>query len=333
MHLVRIQAASHGRRDTLNQPGRTTTEPFDLIAVGETMVSFVSRQDPARFLATPAGAESNVAVGMARLGLRARWVSRLGDDPLGRLVAESVAAAGVDVAVEWDSERPTGVLVKHVTETGSRVDYYRSASAASSLNLSDLERVGAARFLHVTGITPALSASAAELTRAIVERRHGRPGRVTFDINFRPALWPDAATAADTLLPLARHADVVFVGDDEADILFGTSEAEAVASLILCRDDQELVLKHGAVGASVITQEGVVTEPALTVDVVDVTGAGDAFAAGYLAAVCSGWPLRARLRLGHLMASRVVSVIEDVPPPFPPGALDTLSPEHIAPAG
>lgn len=263
-----------------------------------------------------------MAVGMARLGYRARWVSRLGDDPLGRLVARSVAVTGVDVEVEWDSKRPTGVLVKHVTENGARVDYYRSGSAASLLDLGDLDRAGAARYWHVTGITPALSETAADLTRAIVERHHGRPGKVTFDINFRSALWPDAATAAATLLPLARQADVVFVGDDEAALLFGTAETETVASLILCRDDQELVLKHGADGASVITREGEVAEPALATDVVDVTGAGDAFAAGYLAATCSGWPVRARLRLGHLMASRVVSVVEDVPPPFPPGALD-----------
>lgn len=314
----------------MKQPDGTTDQPFDLVSVGETMASFVSRDDPSRFLATPGGAESNVAVGMARLGYRARWVSRLGDDPLGRLVAESVAAAGVDVAVEWDPELSTGVFVKHVTETGSRVDYYRNQSAARSLHPRDLARAGAARFWHVTGITPALSESAAELTRAIVERDSGRTGRVTFDINFRPALWPDAATAASLLLPLARQADVVFVGDDEAAMLFGTSETDAVASLILRRDGQELILKHGAAGASVITLEGEVAEPAFTVDVVDVTGAGDAFAAGYLAGACSEWPVRSRLRLGHFMASRVVTVVEDVPPPFAPGELDDLSPETLA---
>lgn len=306
-------------------------EPFDVIAVGETMAAFVSTEDPHRFMATPAGAESNVAIGLARLGCRARWVSRLGADPLGRLVADTVAAAGVDVALEFDAARPTGVLVKHVTAAGTRVDYYRRGSAASALHPGDLERMGSGRVWHLTGITPALSEPAGDLVRAIVDRRAGR--RVSFDVNFRPRLWADATAAARALLPLARQADLVFVGDDEAEALFGTSDSGSLASLVLLRDDQELVLKRGPEGASVITRRDEIFEPALVVDVVDVTGAGDAFAAGYLAALGWEWPVSARLRLGHLMASRVVGIIEDVPPPFPPGTLDNLTPETLPTAG
>ena len=307
-----------------------TDELFDVITVGETMAAFVSRDDPAQFVATPAGAESNVAMGMARLGLRTRWVSRLGDDPLGELVASAVAAAGIDVAVEQDARRPTGVMVKHVTASGARVDYYRSESAARTLHPRDLERTGFARSWHVTGIAPALSKSAGDLIRAIVGRQGGVTGRITFDINFRPRLWTDVASANQTLLPLARRADVVFVGNDEAEAVFETSDSEALGSLILCREGQELVLKRGAAGASVITRHGEVLEPALVVDVVDVTGAGDAFAAGYLAALHWDWPVRARLRLGHLMASRVVGSIEDVTPPFAPGELEDLTPETLS---
>lgn len=294
------------------------------------MAAFVSLEDPTRFLATPAGAESNVATGMARLGCRTRWVSRLGDDRLGRLIAASVAAQGVDVSVEWDATNPTGVLTKHVYPSGSSVRYYRSESAARMLSAADLQRTGASRFRHVTGITPALSPSAADLVHAVVERRDGFPGRVSFDINFRPKLWPNAATAARMLLPLAQQADVVFVGDDEAEALFASSDAGAVAALILQRDDQELVLKRGSTGSSVLSRAGEVTAPALAVDVVDLTGAGDAFAAGYLAASCFGWPERARLQLGNLMGSRVVGVLEDVPPPFTPPELARLTPQSLA---
>ncbi len=309
---------------------RSVADLLDAVSIGETMVAFVSRDDSPRYLALPAGAESNVAVGMARLGCRTRWVSRLGDDPLGRLVEESIAAGGVDVAAVRDGARPTGVMTKHVTGSVTAAQYYRSESAARALSVEDLGRLGPARWIHVTGITSALSASAAQLVTAVVQRRSGHDGRVAFDVNYRPALWPDAATASGVLLALARRADVVFIGDDEAATLFGTSESGALAGLLLVGDDQELVLKRGADRASVITRGGEVSEPALPAAVVDATGAGDAFAAGYLAGSCFGWPPRARLRLGHLMGSRVVGVLDDMVPPFSSVELDALSPAELS---
>ena len=303
---------------------------FDLITIGETMVAFVSRDDPVRYRAIPAGAESNVAAGVARLGCRARWVSRLGDDPLGHFVADSIATRGVDVAVVWDPARPTGVMTKHVTPAGTVGQYYRSESAARELSVDDLGRAGPARWIHVTGITAALSQSAADLVAAIAERRGEHDGRVSFDVNYRPALWPNAATAARVLQPLARGADVVFVGDDEAAALFGTTDADELAGMILGRADEDLVLKRGAGPASIISATGEVSVPALPAEVIDPTGAGDAFAAGYLAATNFGWPPEARLRLGHLMASRVVGVLDDVPPPFTAAELAALSPDILA---
>ena len=115
-----------------------------------------------------------------------------------------------------------------------------------------------------------------------------------------------------------------------AEALFGTAEVGAISDLILRRDDQELVLKRGSAGATVITRSGEVTERALAAELVDATGAGDAFAAGYLTASCRGWSPRDRLRLGHLMGARVVGVLDDTPPPFTPAELDALSPGHLA---
>lgn len=306
------------------------SQHFDLVSIGETMVGFVSRDDRRQFRATMAGAESNVAVGMAQLGCRTRWVSRIGDDPLGRLLEEEIGGRGVDVAVERDPRRPTGTLTKHVTGTTAVVRYYRSESAARSLSVGDLERIGSTDRIHVTGITPALSESAAGLVEAIVGRSSGIAARVSFDVNYRPALWRDASSAAQVLLPLARRADVVFVGDDEAEALFGTSSVEAIRDVILRGDGQELVLKRGAHSATVVTADGEVTERALTVDLVDATGAGDAFAAGYLAASSFGWSIGDRLRLGHLMGARTVGVLDDVPPPFTATELEQLSPKWLA---
>ncbi len=293
------------------------------------MVAFVAKGDSRQFHATPAGAESNVAMTVARLGLRAQWVSRLGDDPLGRFVEKWIDEAGVDVAVVRDGQRATGILTKHVYQSGTDVRYYRSGSAASRLSTDDLGRASEARWMHVTGITPALSATAADLVSAVVGRR-GRAGRVSFDVNHRPRLWPDTATAGRLILPLAQQADLVFIGDDEAEALFGTADTESLRALILRRDDQELVIKRGAGRASLVTRGGEISQAALSVEVVDVTGAGDAFAAGYLAATCFGWPARARLQLGHVMAARVVAVLDDVPPPFTVQEVADLSPDTIA---
>lgn len=305
-------------------------DSLDLVSIGETMVAFVSGGDPERYRAVAAGAESNVAVGMARLGCRTRWVSRLGDDPLGRFVEESIASSGVGVAVVRDPDRPTGVMTIHLEGAERQATYYRRESAASRLSVDDLDRIGRSRWTHVTGITAALSSSAAELVEAIVGRRIDPDHRVSFDVNYRPVLWPDTETASRVLLGLARQADVVFVGDDEAKTLLGTADGAKLAELILRRPDQELVLKRGAGRASVITGQSEASEPALSAAVVDPTGAGDAFAAGYLAAAVRGWPAVARLRLGHLMGSRVLGVIDHVAPPFSEAERGSLSPSMLA---
>lgn len=316
----------------MNEPNETAsaTAPFDLVGIGETMVAFVSRGDGPHYLAVTAGAEANVAVGMARLGHRVRWVSRLGDDPLGEFVESSLGGDGVDVAVVRDPALPTGVLTKHVTDAGTRVQYYRSQSAARGLSPEDVERIGETRWLHVTGITPALSPSAAELVEAVVDRRAGPGVGVSFDVNFRPVLWPGREQAAQTLLSLCRRADVVFVGDDEAEALVGTSQPSRLAELILRRPDQELVVKQGGAGARVVSGADEAWVPGVPTEVVDPTGAGDAFAAGYLSAASRGWPLEARLRLGHVMGGRVVGVLEDVPPPFSAAELAALTPDKLA---
>ncbi len=300
---------------------------FDLVAVGETMVAFVSEGGSRHYLAVAAGAESNVAIGMAQLGCRTKWVSRLGADRLGSLVEESVEGGGVAIDTVRDSTRPTGVMTVHVDGPERHTAYYRSQSAAKALGPDDLLRIGPTTWIHVTGITPALSISAAALVERVVGKA-GHRARVSFDVNYRPTLWPDVGTASRVLLKLARAADVVFVGDDEAQALFGTCEVEELSALILRRSDQQVVLKRGPGMASVIERNVITSESALPAEILDVTGAGDAFAAGYLAASVFGWPVRLRLRLGHVMGSRVVGTLEHTPPPFPTDE-STISPQWL----
>jgi 2-dehydro-3-deoxygluconokinase len=302
-------------------------EVFDLVTAGETMAAFFRDGAPERYRLTAVGAESNLAVGMAQLGCRTRWISRLGLDELGRHVAQRIAEYGVEVHTEWDAEHPTGVCVKELTASGTRMRYYRSQSAARRLGPAHLRDLPDARWLHLTGVTPALSATAAELVTTALARRTTHTGRVSLDVNYRPALWPSPAAAAKVLLPLARQADVVFLGDDEAQALAGTCEPAALARQILHRDGQELVLKRGGGPASVVTTSGEVNEPALPAPIVDLTGAGDAFAAGYLTGACWDWPPAARLRLGHFLAARVVGVPGDLGPTVERTALRRLASE------
>jgi len=289
------------------------------------MAAFVATNEASSYRSVPAGAESNVVVGMALLGHRVAWVSRLGTDPLGRLIADEIASTGVVVEVTWDPARPTGVMTKHPSATGTQVGYYRRGSAASALAAADRERVPESRLLHLTGITPALSASAAALVESLVAHRLPDGPAVSFDVNYRPALWSGPTAAVDHLLPIMHAADIVFVGDDEAEELLGTSDPDRLRALLIRRNDQEFVLKQGAVGATRVTQAGAMFEPALTAVVVDVTGAGDAFAAGYLSGLCRGWEPRAQLRLGHLMGAGTVGVLDDVAPPPPAEALEAIS--------
>jgi 2-dehydro-3-deoxygluconokinase len=304
--------------------------PSDVTTIGETMIAFVADDRTSDFVAVTAGAESNVAAGLAALGCTSRWVSRLGDDPLGRLVADEIATRGVDVAVEIDPERQTGVMTKHLVDGVTDRRYYRAGSAASALSPTDIARLGGAAWVHVTGITPALSGTARDLIDAVADRHGIGDAKVSFDVNLRPALWNDLDGAAEVLVSIARRCDLVFVGDDEAEALFGTSDTGALADLILRRDDQELVVKRGSGPATVATADTLVTEPALAVEVVDPTGAGDAFAAGYLAGRLWGWPAADRLRLGHAMASRVLGTVADVVPPFEPAELERLTPDALA---
>jgi 2-dehydro-3-deoxygluconokinase len=301
-----------------------------VVCAGETMVAFVAGDHPRAFTAHAAGAESNTAIGLARLGVATRWVSRVGDDPLGRMVTDDVGEAGVVVDVEVDGERPTGVLIRTRTGEHPSTTYLRRGSAGSALGPADVRRIGSPAWVHVTGITPALSGDARRFIADVVGRRGHGAACVSFDLNFRPALWPDAATAARVLTPIASLADVVFVGDDEADLLYGTTDPDTLAARFDRGGDRHLVLKAGSHGAAYVTADAVVHQRALPSPVVDVTGAGDGFAAGYIAASLGGWSPTDRLRLAHVVGARVVAATTDHVPPFSDSELRHLGPALLA---
>ena len=282
---------------------------------------------------TAGGAESNVARHLAALGFDTHWLSRLGDDALGDRILASLSESGVTVeSVTRDPINPTGVYFKDPVPDGrGAVSYYRSGSAASQMSPSDFDRwpFGAARWVHTTGITAALSASCDALVERIVERAPTLHYGVSFDINYRPALWWTREIAAARCLQLGRQCQVVLVGLDEAQELWGISTATDVADLF--STVPTVVVKDGANEAIEILQtpRGSRTAhrvPAHTVEVVEAIGAGDAFAAGYLAGYLRGDSPETRLAAGHRLAAWTLGSLHDhrpMPATSIPGASAT----------
>jgi sugar/nucleoside kinase (ribokinase family) len=208
---------------------------MDVVTFGETMVLFAAvEQGPLRFASTytrhTAGTESNFAIGLARLGHEVGWFSRVGDDEFGQYIVNTVRGEGVDTSrVIVDAEAPTGVLFKEKRELGPRrIVYYRRGSAASRLAPGDLdgEYIGRARYLHLTGITPALSESARATVFAAAELARARGVRVSFDPNLRLRLWT-REQARETMRALLPLCDLVLPGMDEAELLVDEAENRA----------------------------------------------------------------------------------------------------------
>ncbi len=260
------------------------------------------------------GAESNVAIGVARLGGRACWVGRVGDDPVGDLVVSTLAGERVDVGhVVRDPGAPTSLMLKERrTPDVARVVYYRRGGPGSRLEPADVphERVAAAGLLHVTGITPALGASPAATVLAAVETARGAGVPVSVDVNYRGALW-SPQDARPVLSDLVRRADVVFAGDDEADLL-GVHGTPAEQARGLCAlGPRQAVVKLGARGAVAALDGDVVEVPARPVRAVDPVGAGDAFVAGFLADRLAGAPPEAALSTAACCGAFVVQLLGD----------------------
>jgi len=288
-----------------------------MITLGETMALITpAHAEPLRAAREvrllTGGAESNVAMHAAQLGVPTAWVSAVGDDALGVRVCDEVAGRGVDTRwVTVDPGAPTGVYFK---DPGHGVLYYRRGSAAARMSPASVAGVPLehAEVVHLSGITPALSASCAALIDTVIDRVALGPGVLAFDVNHRAALWAPGA-AASALLPLARRADLVFVGLDEAECLWHTATADDVRALL--PEPTTLVVKDGDVGATEYRRAAGADHrtfaPAIPTEVVEAVGAGDAFAAGYLAALLQGADAAARLQGGHQRAHLVLQSTSD----------------------
>ncbi len=270
------------------------------------------------------GAESNVAIGLARLDVDCAWISRVGDDALGSFVIREIRAEGVRVLVRRDPGAPTGLMLKeHHDGRPWRVRYYRSGSAASLLSRADVDAAAAAiaeaSVLHLTGITAALGPGPLAAIEHATQIARDAGTLVSFDVNHRATLWPDHL-AAPVLARLCASADLVFAGPEEAALVMGGDEpagaatfdeGEALARALAKRGPRTVVVKLGALGAVAVSGDQVDRAPAHTVTVVDPVGAGDAFAAGYLSELVAGGTLSQCLHMGNALGAAVCEVRGD----------------------
>jgi 2-dehydro-3-deoxygluconokinase len=285
-----------------------------VVTVGEAMMVF--NGPPAEPLgvasalrATFAGAESNVAIGLARLGHAARYLSVVGDDLFGHAIVKTLRGEGVDVAgVRFSGERPTGVMFKNRWPGDEpQVLYYRGASAFAAAGAETFEDGlwRDAKLVYLTGITPALSASCAALWRRVAEDAHARGVPVWLDPNYRKKLWPaDAFRRA--MAELMPFVDTVLPGVSEGETITGKkADVGEIACKLMGMGAKHVVVK-GATRAAAYSAEGVTTADAFALErVIDPIGAGDAFAAGYLSGTLEGLPVAERLRRGHAAAAMV----------------------------
>jgi 2-dehydro-3-deoxygluconokinase len=284
-----------------------------VLCVGEPLIALAPEPgdlltDTDRVLVSEGGAELNVAVHLARLGFRVRFAGRVGDDPLGRRLHAVLRREGVDASgLTFDPTRPTGVYFKQYASAGTSFHYYRDGSAASALGELPYSACAGVSHVHLTGILPALSESCRRLTERLMTER--REATRSFDVNYRAPLWKPEA-AAPVLRDLADRADIAFVGLDEAHALWGTETPEDVRRLL--PNVGELIVKDSERPAlTFVNGGGRVSEPPVAREVVDPVGAGDGFAAGYLAARLTGNDVRSALRLGHTIAAGVLGTHGD----------------------
>ncbi|MDA8437382.1 MAG: sugar kinase [Propionibacterium sp.] len=276
----------------------------DVVTFGEAMAMFVATAPGALhrvrdYRLALAGAEANVAVGLARLGHRVGWTGRVGADPLGRFLIEELASEGVDVSeVTADGSAPTGFQLKSMAQGGDpEVVYFRGNSAGSRLVASPASDsyLASARHLHVTGIPLALSSQSRDFAFHAVEVARAAGASVSFDPNLRPHLWTSPDEMVSVVNDMAGHCDWVMPGLSEGLMLTGASTASGIAASYLGAGAERVIVKDGSRGAWAFTAEGRWFRAVFPVEVVDTVGAGDGFAAGLISAHLDGLPLDAAL--------------------------------------
>ena len=305
------------------------TESLDVVTFGEAMMLLVADapgplEAAQRFLKRSAGAETNVAIGLARLGLKVGWASRLGNDSMGRYLLATMQGEGIDCShVAIDPSLRTGLMFKGRVSDGSDppVEYHRRGSAASVMGPQDVDAawLRSARHLHATGVFPAISTTTLDAARKCFDAMRAGPSpdglsrrTISFDPNLRPSLWASPEQMRVTINQFAERADWVLPGLEEGRFLTGADTPEAVARHYRERGAALVVVKLGKDGAYFDGASGCGRVTGFPVDsVVDTVGAGDGFAVGVISALLEGMSVPEAVRRGAWIGARAVQVPGD----------------------
>lgn len=284
-----------------------------IILVGEPMGLLIAQEEGALDSVTGyslavAGAEFNVAVGLSRLGQKATYLTKLGQDPFGKRIVQVLSDNKIGTEfITYSKEQTTGFMLKGRTSVGDpEIFYYRKGSAASTLSKEDVDQIdfSSYSYLHMTGILPALSESTREASSYLMEKAREHGLLICFDPNLRPQLWNDQEKMIQVINELASKADVVFPGVAEGKILMGSDDPKKINEFFIKNGAKTVVTKCGGSGAFVTSGEKEFMSPGFDVDkVIDTVGAGDGFAAGTINGLMEGLSIEEAVQMGNAVGA------------------------------
>jgi len=290
----------------------------DLFTFGEALSVFISTDTDSvmsakTFERVTAGAEVNVAVAISRLGLKSQYFSRFGNDQLGSVMLADIAAEGVDVSLAKRVNSYTGAMVRNPGKSAPvELSYLRKGSAASTIEPADIldTYISSTRWLHVTGITCAISHSGANTVKIALEKATAMNIKSSFDLNIRRKLWSEE-DAKKVLAPLAKNVDLLIGGEDEYQAVFGAQEPKNVLAEANKRGCKIAVMTKGdqKMRYSIDGNYAELTPPKVVA--VDPVGSGDAFTGGVIAGLLSGMSAQQALEQGSICGASVASMFGD----------------------
>lgn len=291
----------------------------ELITFGETMAVMVPNESgPLRYTSgfrlQMAGAESNTAIGLAKLGHSAGWISSLGCDELGQYVLSAIRGEGVDVShVLFDENHHTGLMFKQFGRDETTVYYYRENSAASHYDVMDIpyEYIRSAKILHLTGITPVISLKCHDVVEGLIEFAKDNNILLSFDPNIRRKLWGDK-DYSELIRNMIFGCDIAFLGLDEAKALLGTDNVENIVDTLIGHGVKYIAIKNGSLGAWCASKDELIHIPPVECSPIDPIGAGDGFNAGFLSGILKGRDLVICGKMGSIAGAMATETHGDI---------------------
>ncbi|AMQ07138.1 sugar kinase [Sporosarcina psychrophila] len=292
---------------------------FSILTLGDGLITMnPADTGPLRFVTNfsrkVGGAELNFAIGCSRLGLKSKWVSRLGNDEFGRVIYNFARGEGIDVTnVELMDGYPTSLNFKEIQEDGSgKTFYYRHQSPMLTMEPKDITKdmFEGVDVIHLTGVFLSINPKNIEIVKQVLEIAKEARIPVSFDPNLRLKMWTIEEARA-TFMQIFPYVDILLTGLDEIELILEDSSDEALIDCAKRFQINQFVIKDGANGSRVLTDGTWYEKEAFKVNPVDTVGAGDGYDAGYIYAYLNGFSPQERLELANGVGALVTTVSGD----------------------